>query len=109
MPGGGRTQSEFDDAQDASNAGDSLRAQQLSIVQAQVACGPLDDEGRGSRRRGRRKGVVRGRRVDIDVAVGEHAGHCDGLSLCRDSGQWTVGGGSGGESCRVVFWDKRLV
>lgn len=70
------TESELHNAQDAGNAGDTGGSLgETAITKAQVACGAVDDQGRGIGRRGRGEDVGVAGELDVDVAVGECRRH----------------------------------
>ena len=69
------TEAQGNDAKNAGDAGHAAGGRQLVVVQTQRARRPVDDERRGVGRGGRGEGIVGGRRVDVDVAVGEGGAH----------------------------------
>lgn len=84
-----RTESQLDDAQDASNAchpGYSLSSNQGGIAQADVASRAIDRKGRSIGSRGGVEGV--GIRRDLDINVPKGESHGGGIELRR--GMWTV-------------------
>ena len=70
-----RTKLELDDAENSSNAGNSLGSQKSAIIQSQITRRTFHNKRRRGRRGWGREGVVGGRGVDVDVSEGKETGH----------------------------------
>lgn len=85
------TKSQGNDTHNALNTGDPLATQELAIVESNITRRSIDDQGRRGGVGWGRKGILSGRRVDIDVAKGLRRGHIWGLR-CKEKGMKTEDG-----------------
>lgn len=85
------TQAQTDDSEYTRNAGHSPCAQKLSIIESDISSRTVDHQRRSIRCGWRGEGVMRGRRMDVDVPEREaRGGHDRGGGGCRRREEYAV-------------------